>query len=215
VISYQTCLAFAPIAALVVIAPGPATFLLLRNTPVQGRRAGLFNTAGIVAAVLSHATLSMMGLSAIVLTSNTLFQIIKIAAAAYLSYLGFLACKDAWQGFDFSDRLHARADSTAVSAVGAVSEGWLMNILNPKPSMFYLAIFPQFLDPAGNVLLQGATLATLHASICAAWFSCVVLSIDRIKALLGQPVVWRVVRVVTGLILIGFAARLMTLKAWS
>jgi hypothetical protein len=85
-------------AALVVIAPGPATFLLLRNTPVQGRRAGLFNTAGIVAAVLSHATLSMMGLSAIVLTSNTLFQIIKIAAAAYLSYLGFLACKGSYRG---------------------------------------------------------------------------------------------------------------------
>jgi threonine/homoserine/homoserine lactone efflux protein len=102
-----------------------------------------------------------------------------------------------------------------VSAVGAVSEGWLLNILNPRPSMFYLVIFPQFLDPAGDVFLQGATLATPHASICATWSSCLALSIDRMKALLGQPVLWRVARVLTGLILIGFAARLMTLKAWS
>lgn len=212
-ITFETYLAFAAVAALVVIAPGPATFLLLKNTPVQGRRAGLLNTVGIVAAVLSHAALSMAGLSALVLASPIAFQLVKLAAGGYLLYLGALACRDAWSGLDYSARLSVRATQTEVTTAGAVSEGWLLNILNPKPSMFYLSIFPQFLDPAGNVAIQGATFAGLHASISAVWFSLVVLGIDRIKQLLRQPILWRSVRLLTGVVLIGFAVRLFTLKA--
>ena len=63
----QAYLAFAAIAALVVIAPGPATFLVLKNTPTLGRRAGFLNTAGILVALLSHATLSLIGVSAAIL----------------------------------------------------------------------------------------------------------------------------------------------------
>ena len=80
----DTYLAFASIAALVVISPGPAAFLLLKNTPVKGRRTGLLNTAGIVAAVLSHAALSLFGVSAIILTSPLAFRAVKLMGAAYL-----------------------------------------------------------------------------------------------------------------------------------
>jgi threonine/homoserine/homoserine lactone efflux protein len=206
-----TYLAFAAIAALVVVSPGPATFLLLKNTPVQGRRAGLLNTAGIVAAVLSHAALSLLGVSALILASPTGFTILKLLAAAYLCYLGIVALRETWRGSDFSARLDMRAGHKSVSAVGAFAEGWFTNILNPKPSMFYLSVFPQFLDPSGNLLLQGLALAGLHAGISAAWFSVVVVGIDRIRLLLRRPAIWRGVRAATGLVLIGLAARLATL----
>lgn len=212
-ISAETYLAFASIATLVVVAPGPATFLLLKNTPAQGRTAGLLNTAGIVTAVLTHAMLSMMGLSAIVLASPTAFQVVKVLAAGYLFYLGFLACRDAWNGLNYANRLDQTADNQPYTAWGSFTEGWLMNMLNPKPSMFYLSIFPQFLDPSGHVFAQGGVLALIHASISAAWFSFVVFGIDQVKMLLRRQWIWRALRAVTGIVLIGFAFRLITLRA--
>ena len=209
----RTYLAFASIATLVVVSPGPATFLLLRNTPVQGRRAGLFNVAGIVAAVLSHATLSLIGVSALILASGVAFEILKVTAAGYLTYLGLTAFWRAWRGADFSARLAQRAEPHAVSARSAVAEGWLTNILNPKPSMFYISVFPQFLDPSRNLLVQGMALAVIHASISATWFSVVVVGIDRMKALLSRPAIWRAVTGLTGLVFAGLAARLLTLGA--
>ena len=206
-------MAFATVAALVVISPGPATFLLLKNTPVQGRRAGLLNVVGIVAAVLSHAALSLLGLSAIILASPAAFQLVKLTAAAYLAYLGFKACREAWRGIDFSTPLDPDAVRERVSTTGALAEGWFTNILNPKPSMFYLSVFPQFLDPSGNLLMQGSILAGLHAGISAAWFSFVVLCIDRIRVLLRNPILWRGIKGLTGLVLTGLAARLATLSA--
>jgi threonine/homoserine/homoserine lactone efflux protein len=200
--------AFATIAALVVISPGPATFLVLKNTPTQGRRAGLLNTAGIVTAVLSHATLSLIGVSAIILASPIAFHAVKLMGAAYLFYLGAAALGDTWQGVDFSGKLDLRAGPTDVSTVEAFTEGWLVNILNPKPSMFYLSIFPQFIDPFQPFIAQGLLLAGIHATICATWFSCVVVGIDRIKMTLRQPIIWRSVKGATGLILIGLATRL-------
>ncbi len=200
--------AFATIAALVVISPGPATFLVLKNTPTQGRRAGLLNTAGIATALLSHATLSLIGVSAVILSSPVAFHAVKLMGAAYLFYLGAAALRDTWQGADFSTKLDLRALRTDVSTVEAFAEGWLVNILNPKPSMFYLSIFPQFIDPLRPFLAQALLLVGIHVTICLTWFSCVVVGINRIRMMLRQPMIWRSVKGATGLILIGLSTGL-------
>jgi threonine/homoserine/homoserine lactone efflux protein len=205
-------LAFAALAALVVVSPGPAAFLLLKNTPVLGRRVGLLNTAGIVAAVLSHAALSLLGVSAIILASQLGFAILKLAAAGYLAWLGVTALRDAWRGTDYSARLEVTTSRAPPTSASAFAEGWLTNILNPKPSMFYLSVFPQFLDPSGDLVLQGFALAGLHATISAAWFSFVVISIDRVRHWLRKPAIWRGVKAMTGLVLIGLALRLAALR---
>ena len=121
------------------------------------------------------------------------------------------ALRDAWRGADYAAR-RGGGDRRKVSDLGAFAEGWFVNILNPKPSLFYLSIFPQFLDSGGDFLAQGALLAGIHAAISAAWFSFVVVSIDRMRAWLRMPLVWRGVRGVTGVILIGLAARLAMVK---
>ena len=204
----QAYIAFATIAALVVISPGPATFLVLKNTPTLGRRAGLLNTAGIVAALLTHATLSLIGVSAAILASPTAFHAVKLMGAAYLLYLGAAALRDSWQGMDFSARLDLRSRKAHVSTAKAFSEGWLVNILNPKPSMFYLSIFPQFIDPSQPFLAQGLLLVGIHGTICVTWFSFVVVAIERIRMMLRRPKIWRSIKGATGLILIGLATRL-------
>jgi threonine/homoserine/homoserine lactone efflux protein len=208
----QDYIAFAAIAALVVVSPGPATFLVLKNTPVQGRGAGLLNMAGIVAAVLSHAALSLLGVSSIILTTPIAFQLVKFLGGAYLTYLGMVAIRGAWGNIDFSAALKVRSEEVNVSAPAALAEGWFVNILNPKPSMFYLSIFPQFINPTEGLIGQGVALAGIHAAIAASWFTIVVLCIDKVRAILQQPAIWRAVKAATGVIFIGLAARLATIS---
>src|SRR5262249_23461612 len=208
VLIMQAYIALAAIAALVVISPGPATFLVLKNTPTLGRHAGFLNTAGIMVALLSHATLSLIGVSAAILASPVAFHAVKLMGAAYLLYLGAAALRDSWQGADFSAKLNLCSGQAEVSTVEAFSEGWLVNILNPKPSMFYLSIFPQFIDLSQPFVAQGLLLVGIHGTICVTWFSFVVVAIDRIKMMLRLPKIWRSVKGATGLILIGLATRL-------
>jgi threonine/homoserine/homoserine lactone efflux protein len=155
-----------------------------------------------------HATLSLIGVSAVILASPVAFHAVKLTGAAYLLYLGAVALRESWRGIDFRAKLDLLSRQADVSIVEAFSEGWLVNILNPKPSMFYLSIFPQFIDPSQPFLAQGLLLVGIHATICVTWFSFVVVAIDRIRMMLRNPNIWRGVRGTTGLILIGLATQL-------
>src|SRR5262245_55574875 len=90
--------AFAAIAFMLVSSPGPTLFLLLKNAPSLGARIGLLNTIGNCLAILCHASFSLIGVSAIVLSSATAFSALKFLGACYLIYLGVLALRDAWRG---------------------------------------------------------------------------------------------------------------------
>ncbi|MGP5326777.1 LysE family translocator [Vreelandella titanicae] len=81
-------LAFLSIVTLIVVSPGANLFLLLQATPVQGRVTGVLMTLGFCAAIISHATLALIGVGALVAASVTLFTIIKFVGAAYLIWLG-------------------------------------------------------------------------------------------------------------------------------
>jgi threonine/homoserine/homoserine lactone efflux protein len=205
--------AFAAIAFLLVASPGPNLFLLVKNSPVLGIRAGLLNIIGICAAILCHATLSLIGVSAIVLASATAFSVLKMFGAAYLVYLGILALRDAWNGAGMGVELNAVAEADRTTIFQALAEGWLTNILNPKPAMFYIAVFPQFLDPGSNIIAHGLLLAALHAAIAGLWYGFVVLAMDQVRAVLRRPAVARGIKAATGFLLIGFGARLATLRS--
>jgi threonine/homoserine/homoserine lactone efflux protein len=132
--------------------------------------------------------------------------------ATYLVYLGITAIRGAWGYMNFSTALDARNAKANVSAPAAFAEGWFVNILNPKPSMFYLSIFPQFIDPSQGLLAQGAILVGIHATICVSWFTIVVFGIDRVRAMLQRPTIWRAVKLLTGLIFVSLAARIVTIS---
>lgn len=200
---------FAAIVTLIVVSPGPNLFLLLRNAPTLGRKIGLLNILGVCAAVLTHAFLSLIGVSAIIVASATLLGTVKLLGAAYLVWLGIKSLRTALagaklpQGATASDKLGPR-----LSVSGAITQGWTVNILNPKPALFYLAAFPQFIDPtAGDVIMQGMALASVHAVIAALWYGLVVLGIDKANVWLRRPRVWRTVQGVSGVALVGLGAR--------
>jgi threonine/homoserine/homoserine lactone efflux protein len=213
--SLQIIGAFALIVTFIVISPGPNLFLLLRNTPLMGKRAGYLTTIGICAAILTHAVLSLTGVSALILASATLFSLVKLLGAAYLVWLGVAALRRAWTGVKLPTiSAIAPTRGSDISARQALLQGWTANILNPKPALFYFAAFPQFIDPAaGDILAQGMLLGLVHVFIAACWYGLVVFGIDKANVWLRRPRIWRALQSASGVALAGLGLRLALVEA--
>ena len=147
----STLLLFAASAALLVLIPGPNLVYIVTRSIEAGRRAGLASMLGVEAGTLVHVTAAALGLSALLASSEVAFEMVRWAGVAYLVYLGVRA-------------LRARDIAPSAAPIGmrrSVLEGLVVNVLNPKVSVFFLAFLPQFVDPlqgsAGKqVLVLGA-----------------------------------------------------------
>ena len=157
-------LALFALSALALVAiPGPNLIYIVTRSIDQGRRAGLASALGVETATLVHVTAAAAGLSAALASSATAFNIVKYAGAAYLLYLGLRT---------LLARGEAEADAVraAVPTRRVYAEGFVVNLLNPKVALFFLALLPQFIDPqAGNawlqVLILGAVLVAIGLAI--------------------------------------------------
>jgi threonine/homoserine/homoserine lactone efflux protein len=150
---------FTVAALALLVVPGPAVLYVVARSVHQGRRAGLASVLGIHTGTLVHIAAATAGLSALVLSSAIAFTAIKIAGAAYLVGLGL------WTLF-----LAALRDGIAVDGERAhrrtYAQGVVVNVLNPKTALFFLAFLPQFVDPnAGHATLQIAFLGFLFAAL--------------------------------------------------
>jgi len=206
-----TLLTFATFTALLVMSPGPNGVLIARTVPTSGRPAGFANIAGFVAAFYVHGTLSILGISVLLLRSAELFTAVKLAGAAYLCWIGFKSLRDAWRGV--VKPVAVKPAKRVRDLRWAFGEGFLTNALNPKVSMFYLAAFPQFIHPGDGSVLDAYTLVTLHAAINIAWFSALVLLFAKVMGVMRGGAMQRILKTVTGLVFIGFGARLAMLRA--
>lgn len=147
----STFLAFALASLALVVAPGPNLVYIVTRSVSQGRRAGLVSAVGVEAGTLVHITAAAVGLSRLVATSALAFSVVKYAGAAYLLYLGLRALRRR-EGLDLS----AAARSLRLPRV--FRDGIVVNVLNPKVALFFLAFLPQFVDPA-----RGASAAQILA----------------------------------------------------
>jgi RhtB (resistance to homoserine/threonine) family protein len=196
-------LAFTGIAALVTLTPGADTMLVVRSALVRGRRAGLLTVLGIGSGLFIHATLSALGLSVVLVRSARAFEIVKLAGALYLVFLGLQAIRTAARGAPVGER---RADPAG--AHRAYVEGLLTNVLNPKVAVFYLAFLPQFIGPSDPVLAKSILLASIHFAEGLVWLSLVTLFVTRLRPVLARPRVQSALESVTGLVFIGFGVKL-------
>jgi len=129
-----------------VIIPGPNIVYIVTRSVDQGRRAGLVSALGVEAATLIHVTAAALGLSALLLSSALAFTVVKYVGAAYLIILGIrtlLSRQSAHQ--------ETIADPKSLSRI--FFQGMLVNLLNPKTALFFLAFLPQFVDPARGAIL--------------------------------------------------------------
>ncbi len=196
-------LAFTGIAAVVTLTPGADTMLVVRSALVRGRRAGLLTVLGIGSGLFIHATLSALGLSVILVRSARAFDVVKLAGALYLAFLGLQALRNAARGAP--PVVEQRA---AAGAHRAYAEGLLTNVLNPKVAVFYLAFLPQFIGPGDPVLAKSILLASIHFLEGLVWLSLVTLFVARLRPVLAQPRVQRALESVTGLVFIAFGVKL-------
>src|SRR5690606_30716985 len=143
--------------------PGPNGVLIARTVPTSGRPAGFANIAGFVVAFYVHGTLSILGISVLLMRSAELFTAVQLAGAAYLCWIGLKSLLDAWRGV--VGPVAVEPAKRARTLRRAFGEGFLTNGLNPKVSMFYLAAFPQFIHPGDGSVIDAYTLVTLHACI--------------------------------------------------
>ena len=146
---------FASASILLAITPGPAMIYIATRSIAQGRSAGVVSVLGVHTGALIHTFAAALGLSALIAASAVAFSIVKYAGAGYLIYLGI-------QTF-LSKSQMLEVKSTARAKLSQVFyQGLLVNLLNPKVILFFLAFLPQFVDPSqGNVKLQLLTLGIL------------------------------------------------------
>lgn len=208
----STVLAFAAMAALLIMSPGPNGVLIAKTVPTSGKAAGFANIGGFATAFLVHGAFAIFGLSVLLLQSATLFLAVKLAGAAYLIWVGLKALFEAWRGTSavLPDVAPARNPRTLAKAFG---EGFLTNMLNPKVAMFYVAAFPQFMPHDGGSPLSAFVLVAVHIFLNLAWFGPIVLLFDRLAKVARGGRLRRWVKGVTGVVFVGFGLKLATLRA--
>jgi threonine/homoserine/homoserine lactone efflux protein len=143
------------VAAIALLAiPGPAVLYIVVQSAEQGRRAGLASVAGIHVGSLVHVAAATAGLSALIVTSAVAFSTVKYAGAAYLVYLGI---RKLLERPGVSEAVPRREPLTR-----AFTRGIVVNVLNPKTALFFLAFLPQFVDRSrGSVWSQVLLLGLL------------------------------------------------------
>ncbi|WP_242200829.1 MULTISPECIES: LysE family translocator [unclassified Pseudomonas] len=128
---------------IVVLIPGTGVIFTVSTGLTAGKRASVFAALGCTAGILPHLLASVLGLSALLHTSALAFEVLRYAGVAYLLYLAHATWRDR-SAFAMNDA------PTATTARGLMIRGFLLNILNPKLTIFFLAFLPQFVTP-GNI----------------------------------------------------------------
>lgn len=200
---------FAVAAGILTLLPGSDTLLVLRNTLVHGRSAGLVVTIGICSGLFVHATVSALGMSAILRHAPHGFLVLQAAGALYLGFLGLRSLR--WAARPPHDAPTLAGDGPVPGEIPGRAkfvEGFLCNVLNPKTMVFYLALLPQFVAPTDPVWATSLQLAGIHGVEGVAWLWFLVFALARVRAALLDPRTLRLLEAVSGTLLVGFGIRL-------
>jgi threonine/homoserine/homoserine lactone efflux protein len=147
---------FAATALVLLVIPGPAVLYITARSAAQGRRAGLVSLLGIHTGTIVHIVAAAVGLSALLVASATAFSVVKLAGAAYLVFLGVRTIAGRGNGAARG----AQAEPRGLRRLYV--DGVVVNVLNPKTALFFLAFLPQFVDPdRGPVWSQTLALGVL------------------------------------------------------
>ncbi len=137
-------LTIAVVHLLAVMTPGPDFAMVTRNSLIYSRKIGIYTSLGIALGISIHVAYSLFGIGFIISQSIVLFNFIKYVGAAYLLYIGYKSLK--------AKPVKEKVDTTvpetkSISIRSAIWTGFLTNVLNPKATLFFLALFTQVIDP--------------------------------------------------------------------
>ncbi len=204
-IPIDVALLFMGAAIALAAVPGPDNIFVMTQSALYGRMSGVIVTLGLASGLIVHTTAAALGVAVIFQTSQTAFAILKYAGAAYLVYL-------AYQAFTaFGSKLNAE-DAPRIPTRKLYLRGLIMNIANPKVTIFILAFLPQFVDPANGPLIpQFYQLGALMFLATLIVFGGVALAAGTLGALLrGSASVQLWLNRVSGMIFVALALKLAT-----
>lgn len=159
---------------LAVISPGPDFVLISRNSLVYSRKTGIYSSLGLALGISLHVTYSLIGIGYLISQSVVVFSIIKTIGALYLLYIGYKSLKA--KPSQLSDSKTEQL--TDMSKYAAIKNGFLTNALNPKATLFFLALFTQVIDnstPIGIKILFGIEMSVMTFI----WFSLVAIVLSN------------------------------------
>jgi threonine/homoserine/homoserine lactone efflux protein len=207
ILSTDTIVAFFTASTLLAIAPGPDNLFVLAQSARYGPLAGIFVVLGLCTGLLVHTSAVAFGVAALVQASPVAFAILKYLGAAYLLYL-------AWLAFRSKGSQASAAQGQQPDYVRLYRQGILMNVTNPKVSLFFLALLPQFAKPQlGSVTVQLLLLGGLFIVATIIVFGAIALlagTLNRwfLRSERGQLLLNRL----AGIVFVGLALKIATTK---
>ena len=208
---------FALVVGLLTLTPGLDTALILRTAALRSRREAWGVVLGIQAGTLAWGTLSSLGVSALLTASHTAYEVLRVAGAGYLLWMGgrMLWGTVRRQGADADA---GDADDLATTTAGGGGDGGglllglrrgaLTNLLNPKVGVFYVAVLPQFIPAGAPHLAMGTLLTCVHVTEGLIWSAALVAFAGALRNWLRRPVARRAMDRITGVVVVGFGLRL-------
>jgi threonine/homoserine/homoserine lactone efflux protein len=169
-------IAFLVTATIIELTPGPNMGYLAVLAVSAGRRAGLAATAGVAVGLLGAGIASSLGLAAIVAASNLVYELLRWGGVFYLLWLAWEGWRDAPVGIE--------KPVDASSHTGFFLRGFITNLLNPKAVIFYLSVFPAFIDDDRPLLVQTAILLAIYVTVATVIHSSVVVGAAAIRPIL-------------------------------
>jgi threonine/homoserine/homoserine lactone efflux protein len=197
---------FVVVAAVVIVTPGQDTALTIRNTLMGGRGAGIATAIGVSVGQLVWAVATSLGIAALLQASSVAFEVLRIAGAAYLIYLGSQALWAALRR-NASSRVREVPRDGAGTSARALRQGVLSNLGNPKMAVFFPSLLPQFVDPA-HFAVQALALGALFALMTVSWLTAYAAVVARAGDLLRRSRARRALEAATGAVLLALGLRL-------
>jgi threonine/homoserine/homoserine lactone efflux protein len=220
--------AFLGVSAVVICVPGPDTALTVRNALAGGRRCGVATAAGVAAGQAVWTLATSVGIAELIQASEPAFLVMRTVGAAYLVALGLQSLWTA-SGIRFPGRLRSPTGEPGTGPGGsrapagpggsgpgarqrmrpgrALRQGMVSNLANPKMAAFFLSLLPQFASPAqgaGGIVGLGLVFCVMTFG----WLGLYSVVVDRARAVLSRSWVRRTLDGVSGVVLVGFGARL-------
>lgn len=202
----SSLLAFALICLGMVLTPGPNMIYLVSRSIAQGYLAGLISLSGVILGFIVYMLCAAFGITALLFTVPYAYDALRFGGAAYLLWLAWQSLRPGGSSpFQLRELMPDRPRKL-------FGMGFFTSLLNPKIAVFYLALLPQFIDPAtGSVLSQSVLLGSIHIAISSSVNALIVFTAGGIALFLRTRPFWSVVqRWLMGTVLAGLAVKMAT-----
>jgi threonine/homoserine/homoserine lactone efflux protein len=199
-------LVYVGVVVAIALLPGPDTAVVTKNALIHGREAALGSAIGVNVGLSVWTLATALGVAAILRSSATVYDALKLVGALYLVYIG---ARTLWE----SRRSRAAVDAETATARsldgrGGFLQGVISNLANPKVGIFFTSLLPQFVSPHGSAFLQMLMLGGIFIAFNVFWMCSYALAAVKLSHILSRRRVKAIIDRVSGLVLVGVGIRL-------